>query len=304
MGSLRTFLLLVIVAVSALLTSPSVTAGPNSLEWTTFVDLADGSGYVITSSAYVVSTAAGGACYSYSDIHWASNKIPVGYSISTGRGAPSGASGAIEAGFQVWSNAGTSFSFRGGGGNSVSWGNIDGPGETLAVATVWYDARTEEIARATIRFDTSEKWATDGRTRDAFDVQNIAAHEAGHWLMLNDVSCSEETMYRYAAPGETKKRTLGSGDIAGIEFIYSGQKQTGYTITVNVIDSSTGKPVVGAYLYLDGIQKGKTDRLGKLVITGATRGSHMIRVTKTGYQGATQRVSVQSDMSVMIALQR
>lgn len=32
--------------------------------------------------------------------------------------------------------------------------------------------------------------------------------------------CSKETMYGYASEGETKKRTLNSGDIQGINNLY------------------------------------------------------------------------------------
>jgi len=35
-----------------------------------------------------------------------------------------------------------------------------------------------------------------------------------------DDSCTEETLYRFAAFGETKKRTLNTGDIAGINELY------------------------------------------------------------------------------------
>jgi len=276
----------------------------DSLVSVTFVDGVDGSGYVFSSSGQVsFGAASSGACYSYSGIHWASNKIPVGYSVSIGPGAPSSASAAIQAGFQVWNSAGTSFSFRMGGGSSVSWGRIDGSGKILAVATVWYDPGSKEIARATVTFDSSEKWATDGRTKDAYDVQNTAAHEAGHWLMLNDVGCPEETMYRYVAPGETKKRSLGSGDIAGVRFIYGGGSAAGHRITVTVTDSATRGSVYGASVYLDGVRKGTTDYQGKVTISAVAKGSHTITVKKVGYQEATQRFFVQRDMSVTISLQ-
>jgi len=34
-------------------------------------------------------------------------------------------------------------------------------------------------------------------------------------------TCTEETMYAYASYGETKKRTLNTGDKAGIKKLYS-----------------------------------------------------------------------------------
>ncbi|MBA7681586.1 hypothetical protein ES703_89926 [subsurface metagenome] len=55
------------------------------------------------------------------------------------------------------------------------------------------------------------------------DFENIATHELGHAVGLGDLydsKCSEQTMYGYASNGETKKRTLESGDIAGIQSLY------------------------------------------------------------------------------------
>ena len=54
------------------------------------------------------------------------------------------------------------------------------------------------------------------------DFENIAQHELGHSFGLGHPSdgCTEETMYRFASEGETKKRNLNSGDIAGIKKLY------------------------------------------------------------------------------------
>jgi hypothetical protein len=55
------------------------------------------------------------------------------------------------------------------------------------------------------------------------DIQNIMTHEAGHWLQLNDLYdevAAEQTMFGYAEDGELKKRSLESGDIAGVRYIY------------------------------------------------------------------------------------
>ena len=56
------------------------------------------------------------------------------------------------------------------------------------------------------------------------DFENIVTHEHGHVFGLDDLytsTCSEETMYGYATEGETKKRTLESGDIMGIQRLYN-----------------------------------------------------------------------------------
>ncbi|HUS88120.1 MAG TPA: hypothetical protein VMW91_01925, partial [Desulfosporosinus sp.] len=57
------------------------------------------------------------------------------------------------------------------------------------------------------------------------DVQNIMTHEAGHWLVLNDLYDDiyiEQTMYGVSSDRELKRRSLESGDIAGVRKIYSG----------------------------------------------------------------------------------
>ena len=54
------------------------------------------------------------------------------------------------------------------------------------------------------------------------DFYNIATHELGHSVGMTDLYnfCTEETMYGYATEGETKKRDLNAGDIAGINALY------------------------------------------------------------------------------------
>ena len=55
------------------------------------------------------------------------------------------------------------------------------------------------------------------------DLQNIATHELGHAVGLDDIytsTCSEVTMYGYSTYMETKKRTLEQPDIKGISGIY------------------------------------------------------------------------------------
>jgi len=53
-------------------------------------------------------------------------------------------------------------------------------------------------------------------------VQDIATHEFGHWVGLDDLYLSLDrdlTMYGYGAGGELKKRTLGTGDITGVRAV-------------------------------------------------------------------------------------
>ena len=179
--------------------------------------------------------AATGSGYSYSGLHWPSGSV--GYSVYT-TGGPLGAGAAVRAGFQPWNGAGAAFSFvyGGGGVNAVSWGPIDGPGGTLAITYIYYRASSNIIYECQTTFDTAESWGTDG-SASKYDVQNVAAHESGHWLSLDDLyqdQYSDMTMYGYASLGETKKRTLAWGDIAGIQFIYPPS-----TVTVKMTQVST-----------------------------------------------------------------
>lgn len=55
------------------------------------------------------------------------------------------------------------------------------------------------------------------------DVQNIMTHEAGHWLILEDLyqkPAGVQTMYGISAEFELQKRSLEGGDLAGTQTIY------------------------------------------------------------------------------------
>jgi hypothetical protein len=71
-------------------------------------------------------------------------------------------------------------------------------------------------------------WSSSGQP-GRMDVQNIATHEFGHNLVLADLyepEASEFTMYGYAGPGETKKRSLHQDDLNGIRFMYPNNAVT------------------------------------------------------------------------------
>ncbi len=109
------------------------------------------------------------------------------------------------------------------GQNTVSWVKFT-PRDYIAVAVMWYDPDTMTIWEVDIIFNTFHKWGIDPVKRDkAFDIQNIAIHEFGHPVGLDDVYgeiYSELTMYGYSGKGETGKRSLEDGDIAGARFLY------------------------------------------------------------------------------------
>ena len=108
------------------------------------------------------------------------------------------------------------------GANELVFGNL-GDSRIIAQCTYWYNPYTKELVDFDIVFNTQWTWGDAGSNPSLMDLQNIATHELGHGFGLADLyqrKMSELTMYGYATEGETKKRTLESGDIAGIKALY------------------------------------------------------------------------------------
>jgi len=113
--------------------------------------------------------------------------------------------------------------------NTVTWSYISNS-EIIAQTTIWYIRATKTVVECDIVFSTNPHipWGIDSDgegplTINAFDVRNIATHESGHWLVLLDLYAakdSELTMYGYSAIGETKKDSLGLGDVLGCQRLY------------------------------------------------------------------------------------
>ncbi|RJR31165.1 hypothetical protein C4569_02965 [Candidatus Parcubacteria bacterium] len=99
----------------------------------------------------------------------------------------------------------------------------------IAVTRVWgyFSGRPQSrfISQFDILFNTNYSWGDVAATGDTelMDLENIAVHELGHALGLNDIytaSCQPVTMYGYASEGEVNKRTLEAPDIAGLQTLY------------------------------------------------------------------------------------
>jgi len=112
------------------------------------------------------------------------------------------------------------------GKNEVMFADIDYEG-AIAVAIIWGyfggPPPFRELVEWDMIFDDVDfDWSATGEA-SKMDFENIATHELGHSVGLGDLyttECSEVTMYGYASYGETKKRTLEDGDIAGISSLY------------------------------------------------------------------------------------
>lgn len=104
--------------------------------------------------------------------------------------------------------------------NVLRWGATSG---SIATCTTWYSG--SNILEFDVVFNDAYNWSAAATCpADRMDVQNIATHEMGHggvgFYDLYGSPDSEKTMYGYAANGETKKRSLYSTDISGINWIY------------------------------------------------------------------------------------
>ncbi len=108
------------------------------------------------------------------------------------------------------------------GKNTLLFGNNEANVNVIAVTSIWYTTISRRILDFDISFENEFTWGDATLDSSKMDVQNIATHELGHGIGLNDLynSCTLETMYGYSAYGETIKRTLNPGDIAGLNAIY------------------------------------------------------------------------------------
>jgi hypothetical protein len=168
------------------------------------------------------------AGYSYLGVHWAEASLPLRFEVAE-QGGPAGSAKAIRAAFDTWQLEGGSsmrFQYAGptsrrgqvfDGHNVVSWVPIGGG--ILGQCMVWYKRADLQIGETDIVLDSSKPWGTGG---DAFDLQSVITHEAGHTLQLGDLygpSDIAEVMYFQFGSGE-QRRHLGLGDKAGIQAIY------------------------------------------------------------------------------------
>ena len=110
--------------------------------------------------------------------------------------------------------------------NEIYFGELE-PG-TIGVTIVWGvfggAPKARELREWDQVYNTYYTWSAEASgVPDKMDFDNIASHELGHTMGLDDLytdSCGQETMYGYASNGEIKKRDLNAGDIAGIRKLY------------------------------------------------------------------------------------
>jgi hypothetical protein len=113
------------------------------------------------------------------------------------------------------------------GKNEFMFGDIAEDG-VVGVTIVWGVFRGKPSERGLVEWDmmldqADYDWSTEALgVVGKMDFANVFNHEAGHALGLGHPadSCTDETMYRFVAEEETKKRDLNAGDIEGVNALY------------------------------------------------------------------------------------
>ncbi len=82
-------------------------------------------------------------------------------------------------------------------------------------------------------------------------------------------------------------------------------EKNSFDFTVITKDAETGTFIGGAHVYLDGGSVGSTsEQDGKQILRDVERGSHTIRVAKTGYEEITRPVDITEKKQVSFTLNR
>lgn len=181
--------------------------------------------------------------FKYNGIHWAGLNPLVHYSINPDNQYLSSqdVKNAVDAAFQEWMNHNLADSkyirFIDDGitslntpanpirdnANTVSFEPLNTAyPSAIAVTFYWYSRSTKTLLETDTVFNSDLPWSVSGDSQK-YDLQNIATHEFGHWLVLGDLYSLRDwalTMYGYGGLGEVIKSTLGKGDISGINKIY------------------------------------------------------------------------------------
>ena len=174
--------------------------------------------------------------YAYGNQDWEASLCNYRVNMDGGQEA------AVDAAAQSWNNVGTAMQFQNigactttpvgtgssthmprDGHNDMCFDSLPFPG---VIAAAWPFAVNGRVLETDICFNTTGNfsWGNAAVNSSLMDIQTIAVHETGHWLNLRDLYGPGDTgrvMYGFCGEGVVK-RALTSGEVAGIQWIYTG----------------------------------------------------------------------------------
>ena len=110
------------------------------------------------------------------------------------------------------------------GTNTIGWNKMDR--EIIAQVITCLDSSGRRVVDTDLALNVTQHWEdVQGapESRHTFDIRSIVTHEIGHILSLADLYSNDAlymTMMGNARYGETRKRTLGLGDVIGVQNAY------------------------------------------------------------------------------------
>ena len=174
-----------------------------------------------------------GVTFGYAKRKWAQPLAT--YRINPNTFEGSAAFGMVSAAARTWNEAGSAFTFEpegdglctttapntNDGHNDIFWGSVAGSDTIAQTLTRCIGKDNVTIAEFDIIMNDRFGWGSNDPAKK--DIQTIALHELGHGLGLADLygaSDVAKVMYGIRPKGVPTYRTLDSGDVAGIQWIY------------------------------------------------------------------------------------
>lgn len=105
-----------------------------------------------------------------------------------------------------------------------NWESEDHEPSALALTTVHYNSKTGDIYDVDMEINGQYRLSTSEMPGDAYDLQSVVTHEAGHFLGLAHSEEADATMYLQYSSGSVAFRDLSDDDIAGICAIYPPER--------------------------------------------------------------------------------
>jgi hypothetical protein len=170
--------------------------------------------------------------------------------------------------------------------------------ESIAVVTGSYRVsepeKTSEIIVLSINMNGIEQGNRTFSIGKPLDLQDMAVAKGGY--LIAGVVSDERDL---------QKEDLTIIKVLDTPFGTETTVRNSFDLTIVAKDIKTGTFVGGANVYIDGYSVGSTsEHDGKLVLRDVERGSHTIRVAKTGYEETTRSVDIMEKKQVSLTLDK